>query len=56
MQDIVLLQEVFIQEDVANLVSAGKDGKLKHAHFFNGGMLLGELLILTAYPVVQACV
>ena len=53
MQDVVLLQEVFMEADAARLISAAKDGKLKHAHFYNGGMLRGELLLITAYPIVE---
>ena len=53
MQDVVLLQEVFIEADAARLISAAKDGKLKHAHFYNAGMLRGELLLITAYPIVE---
>lgn len=51
MQDIVFLQEVFIKADVTMLATSAKAGKLKHAHFFHSGMLLGELLLLSAYPV-----
>ena len=52
-QDIVFLQEVFMEADVSILVSAAKDGKLANAHFFQGGMLHGELLLLTAYPIAE---
>ena len=52
-QDIVFLQEVFMEADVSILVSAAKDGKLANAHFFQGGMLHGELLLLTVYPIAE---
>lgn len=52
-QDVVLLQEVFMEADAARLISAARGGKLKHAHFYNAGMLRGELLLITAYPIVE---
>lgn len=51
LQDIVLLQEVFTHADVSQLSDSAKAGKLKHSHFFHGGMLQGELLLLSAYPI-----
>ena len=51
LQDIVLLQEVFTRADVFQLSDSAKAGKLKHSHFFHGGMLQGELLLLSAYPI-----
>lgn len=52
-QDIVFLQEVFMEADVSRLIGAAKDGKLKHSHFYNAGMLHGELLLVTAYPIAE---
>ena len=52
-QDVVFLQEVFMEADVSSLIGAAKDGKLKFAHFFNTGMLHGELLLVTAYPIAE---
>lgn len=55
LQDVVFLQEVFMEADISILISSAKDGKLQHAHFFNGGMLRGELLLLTAYRIAEVC-
>ena len=44
-----------MEADVSLLIGAAKDGKLQHAHFFNGGMLHGELLLLTAYAIAEVC-
>ena len=51
-QDVVLLQEVFVRADVSLLIAAAAKGKLVHAHFFNGGMLHGELLMLSSHPIL----
>ena len=53
MQDIVFLQEVFMEEDVSQLIGAAKHGRLKHSLFYNAGMLHGELLLVTAYPITE---
>ena len=53
LQDIVLLQEVFTRADVSQLSDSAKAGKLKHSHFFHGGMLQGELLLLSAYSIYE---
>lgn len=52
--DIVLLQEVFVRSDVSMLIASAGIGSLTHAHFFHGGMLHGELLILSQHPILEA--
>ena len=52
-QDVVILQEVFMEADVLRLIGAAKNGKLKYAHFYDAGMLHGELLLVTAYPIAE---
>ncbi len=52
-QDVVMLQEVFLHADASLLVNSAKAGRLKHAHFFNSGMLHGELLLLSTYPIYE---
>ena len=48
-----MLQEVFLHADASLLVNSAKAGRLKHAHFFNSGMLHGELLLLSIYPIYE---
>ena len=50
-QDVVTLQEVFLHADASLLVDSAKAGRLKHAHFVHSGMLHGELLRLSTYPI-----
>ena len=53
LQDVVLLQEVFVRADVSMLIASAGTGSLAHAHFFNAGMLHGELLILSQHPILE---
>jgi len=48
-----MLQEAFLHADASLLVNSAKAGRLKHAHFFNSGMLHGELLLLSTYPIYE---
>jgi hypothetical protein len=51
-QDIVLLQEVFVQNDMHMLVKLAELGGLSHHQYFHSGCLGGELLILSRWPIV----
>lgn len=51
-----MLQEVFLHADASLLVNSAKAGSLKHAHFFNSGMLHGELLLLSTYPIREVSI
>ena len=51
LQDVVLLQEVFVGSDAAMLAAAGAQGALKHSQYFPSGYLGGELLILSRWPI-----
>ena len=52
-QDIICFQEVFMKEDRDLLTEAANDAKLKHPHFCEAGMLHGELLLLSRFPILQ---
>ena len=51
MQDVVLLQEVFVKADAVMLAAAAAQGPLKHSQYFPSGYLGGELLILSRWPI-----
>lgn len=51
MQDVVLLQEIFLQRDAKVLIAAASLGGLLYARQFRGGVLGGELLTLSRYPI-----
>ena len=52
-QDIICFQEVFMKEDRYLLTEAAHDAKLKHSHFCEAGILHGELLLLSRFPILQ---
>ena len=52
-QDIVCLQEVFLKEDVKLLTEAAHEANLEHSHFCEAGMVHGELLLLSRFPILQ---
>lgn len=45
------MQEVFLQADVASLITAAESGGCSNSHRFRGGVLGGELLTLSRYPI-----
>ncbi|KAK9901975.1 hypothetical protein WJX75_000009 [Coccomyxa subellipsoidea] len=49
--DVVLLQEVFVRDDIQTLIILAARGSLQHAQYFDSGYLGGELLILSRYPI-----
>ena len=51
LQDVVLLQEIFLQRDAKALISAASVGGLLHTRQFRGGVLGGELLTLSRYHI-----
>ena len=51
LQDVALLQEVFVGSDAAMLAAAAAQGALKHSQYFPSGYLGGELLILSRWPI-----
>ena len=40
--------------DASLLAAAGAEGVLKHAHYFQGGVIGGELLTLSRHPIAEA--
>ncbi|KAK9804323.1 hypothetical protein WJX72_006696 [[Myrmecia] bisecta] len=51
--DIVLLQEVWVREDADQTAQLASQGGLKHSVQFPTGMLGGELMVLSRFPIVQ---
>ena len=50
--DVVILQEVFLKEDIKHLSATAAQGTLKHAQYMHSSFLGGELLILSCWPIL----
>ena len=50
--DVVILQEVFVKEDIKYLSATAAQGTLKHAQYMHSSFLGGELLILSCWPIL----
>ncbi len=48
----MLLQEVFVRDDIKILTTLAARGSLQHAQYFDSGYLGGELLILSRFPII----
>ena len=46
--------QVWMASDASALATAGSEGALKHAHYFTGGIIGGELLTLSRHPIAEA--
>ena len=45
--------QVWMASDAALLTAAAAEGALKHAHYFQGGVIGGELLTLSRHPIAE---
>ncbi len=45
--------QVWMASDAALLSAAAAEGRLKHAHYFQGGVIGGELLTLSRHPIAE---
>jgi hypothetical protein len=52
--DATLVVQVWMASDASLLAAAGAEGALKHAHYFTGGIIGGELLTLSRHPIAEA--
>ena len=50
--DVVVLQELFVKEDIKHLTATAAQGTLKHAQYMHSSFLGGELLILSCWPIL----
>lgn len=51
--DVVTLQEVWLASDAALLAQLGARGSLRYHHYFQGGVMGGELLTLSKHPILE---
>ena len=54
--DVVTLQEVWMASDAALLAKLAAQGDLKYHHYFQGGIIGGELLTLSKHPIIEVSV
>ena len=54
LQDVVFLQEVWVAEDARLICSRSAEGRLKHAHHFIHNIFGSGLVVLSAFPILQA--
>ena len=50
---MVTLQEVWLASDAALLAQLGARGSLRYHHYFQGGVMGGELLTLSKHPILE---
>lgn len=56
LQDVVLLQEVWVEQDAKLLLECGKAGGLVHGMHFKTGMLGSGLVTMSRFPIQECAV
>lgn len=54
--DVVTLQEVWLASDAALLAQLAARGSLRYHHYFQGGIMGGELLTLSKHPILEVLI
>lgn len=52
-QDLVFLQEVWVNADAVRITKQAARGRLQHAHHFVSGLFGSGLVVLSRYPIEQ---